>query len=780
MKVYQAFVFLFLFGFVTGQTSLAQSVFPGLLNTDGTTHEIHTPNKVTGQTINVLDFGADADDNDNDDLPAITAAMQSAAFGDEIYFPNGVYNLNSTSSGDSKSHLYLKSGVNLRGEDRDSTILKSGFGDKTIDRFLKMRGLHDIVIAHLTLTSAFNGKYSTDTKTNNPQAGGPKYVISIEDDAGSPSYNITVDSVFVEKYRVHGVRLSKSHDVVVENSIFKNATDVAGGGAGYGVSIQGNKLHDNNSKFNLVKNCRFLGPYIRHGVVMQYATHNNAVRNNSAINTRLDAIDLHGEDEYLNEIYLNEVRDVLTGAGVGVGNTGSTHDASGPYNYIHDNMMINCREGVKVYLGSPDTRIENNIVSESTVSSGKGIYLLNAPRTIVKGNQIHDNPGYHFTGIYLKHDPGTIGKGVGDPQDIQMIGNSIYNNDYGIRIFAGIGIVMQDNDVHDNAVQDIYISSGVTFNNLLLITTIGSGTVQMDPPGGSYPAGTVVTLTAKRAANWQFSHWEGDLESFKNPDTIVVNESKNITAVFEKLTGVDEVALALNINGAGRVTLDPPGGIYNRGTVVTLRAEADSGWQFSGWSGDLMGQNAVDSLVLDSDKNIIATFTKLPQYKLLTWIIGSGQVLFDPPGGTYIAGTIVKIIAIPDSGWIFSEWGGGLSGSANPESIVVNSDITFTAKFDKQTGVATRPQPFEYALQQNFPNPFNPVTVISFTLKHPAETTIEIYDALGRKVDTILEQNLDAGFHSLAYNASQLPSGVYLYKLRSGQFIDIKKMILIK
>ena len=133
------------------------------------------------------------------------------------------------------------------------------------------------MISDLTVSSTFAGKYSTDHTVNNPEAYGPNYGIQIEDDGKKvPSYNITVDNVIVEKFQQIGVRVAKSHDVIVKNSTFRNASDVGGGGAGYGVSLQGegnnkDRLgYDNDSRFNLVENCNFVGPYIRHGALMQY------------------------------------------------------------------------------------------------------------------------------------------------------------------------------------------------------------------------------------------------------------------------------------------------------------------------------------------------------------------------------------------------------------------------------------------------------------------------------------------------------------------------------
>ncbi|MBN2012974.1 right-handed parallel beta-helix repeat-containing protein [candidate division KSB1 bacterium] len=569
-------------------TTKGQAQIVGLYNPDGSPHSIHLPNPVTGQTINVVDYGADPADNATDDRPAIQAALNAASFGDELYFPNGVYNLNSGSSSDTKAHFVLKSGVNWRGESQDSTVLVSGFDTATnrnySTRALKMRGLHAIVLSDFTISSIFDGQYSTNTDANNPDADGPVYVVSIEDDHGAPCYNIDVQHLTIEKYQTHAIRLSNSHDAVVKHSTFKNATDVGVGGAGYGVSIQGDKSYDNSSKFNLVDSCQCLGPYIRHGILMQYATHNNAVTNNMLVNTRLDAIDLHGEDEYCNEIYQNEIHNVKTGAGVGVGNTGSTHDASGPYNYIHDNTVINCREGVKVYLGSPDTRIENNIITQTTVSSGKGVYLLNAPRTIVYGNTIYSNSGYNFSGIYLNHDSGILGAYDGDPEDIWIYENEIYDNAYGVRILAGERIVMEANNIHDNHNKDVDSAVPTDQYKRLFARVVGSGEVLTFPENVvRFPVGSVVRVHAKRRANWQFSHWEGDLTGTNNPDSLTLDTSKEIVAVFEAIPDADEVNLTTRVKGNGAILLDPNGGVYKRGTIVTLTAQPDAGWAFLAW-----------------------------------------------------------------------------------------------------------------------------------------------------------------------------------------------------
>jgi hypothetical protein len=86
----------------------------------------------------------------------------------------------------------------------------------------------------------------------------------------------------------------------------------------------------------------------------------------------------------------------------------------------------------------------------------------------------------------------------------------------------------------------------------------------------------------------------------------------------------------------------------------------------------------------------------------------------------------------------------------------------------------------EYALSQNYPNPFNPSTVINYTLSQPGFVTIKIYNTLGQEVSTLLNGQMDAGKHTLTFDASKLSSGMYLYKITAGNFTQVKKMLLAK
>jgi hypothetical protein len=88
--------------------------------------------------------------------------------------------------------------------------------------------------------------------------------------------------------------------------------------------------------------------------------------------------------------------------------------------------------------------------------------------------------------------------------------------------------------------------------------------------------------------------------------------------------------------------------------------------------------------------------------------------------------------------------------------------------------------PTEYQLFQNYPNPFNPVTNISFQLPHSGKVRIDIYNILGQRVATVIDRYLPTGSYRYPWKPESLASGVYIYRLQSGNYSAVKKMILLK
>ena len=88
--------------------------------------------------------------------------------------------------------------------------------------------------------------------------------------------------------------------------------------------------------------------------------------------------------------------------------------------------------------------------------------------------------------------------------------------------------------------------------------------------------------------------------------------------------------------------------------------------------------------------------------------------------------------------------------------------------------------PQEYRLEQNYPNPFNPTTAISYSLKNPGNVSLKVIDVLGREVATLIDERKNNGTYLIQFDGSNLPSGVYFYRIEAGNFVETKKMLLMK
>jgi parallel beta-helix repeat protein len=118
-------------------------------------------------------------------------------------------------------------------------------------------------------------------------------------------------------------------------------------------------------------------------------------------------------------------------------------------------------------------------------------------------------------------------------------------------------------------------------------------------------------------------------------------------------------------------------------------------------------------------------------------------------------------------------------GSLRPQMSYVDMGA-YESSFLSKEETEIEQIPGVYELSQNYPNPFNPTTRIRFSLPETSEVTLTIYDILGKEVATLMNETKNAGTYEVPFNASQFASGVYVYRLKTPNFVQTKKMSLIK
>jgi photosystem II stability/assembly factor-like uncharacterized protein len=118
----------------------------------------------------------------------------------------------------------------------------------------------------------------------------------------------------------------------------------------------------------------------------------------------------------------------------------------------------------------------------------------------------------------------------------------------------------------------------------------------------------------------------------------------------------------------------------------------------------------------------------------------------------------------------------------NGETGYIFDDNNTLLRYDKATDVneIDAVVPLMFKLYQNYPNPFNPTTTIDYSIKQDGLVSLKVYDVLGSEVVSLVNDNQIAGNYLVQFDASNLPSGIYIYRLTSGQFTSSKKLILLK
>ena len=126
--------------------------------------------------------------------------------------------------------------------------------------------------------------------------------------------------------------------------------------------------------------------------------------------------------------------------------------------------------------------------------------------------------------------------------------------------------------------------------------------------------------------------------------------------------------------------------------------------------------------------------------------------------------------------------------NVQPDSVVLDPDGWILKQIVAPTSVAEGKHPSESKLHQNYPNPFNPTTTMSFVIGHSSFVTLRVYDVLGRELTTLVNEVKQPGEYTVQFDASQLSSGVYYYRLtarqteggQAGGLVETRKLMIVR
>jgi predicted heme/steroid binding protein len=258
--------------------------------------------------------------------------------------------------------------------------------------------------------------------------------------------------------------------------------------------------------------------------------------------------------------------------------------------------------------------------------------------------------------------------------------------------------------------------------------------------------------------------------------------------IISNWTVIDNVSLNGNPNAIFFITQNwnPPGGggIYNTSPVGVWYD--GSHWAIFNQNLTAMPEGAGFNVYIPSgtdifvhtatNSNIISNWTVIDNPSLN----GNPNAVFfitqnwNPPGGGGIYDNSATGVWYDGLHWaVFNQ-----DLSAMPEGAAFNvylaTDATTGIKSSNDVTIQN------FRLEQNYPNPFNPSTRIKYRISDPGQVTLDVVDILGRNVATLVNENKSAGEYEVNFNAGNLPSGIYFYHLKTGQYSETKKMILLR
>ena len=221
------------------------------------------------------------------------------------------------------------------------------------------------------------------------------------------------------------------------------------------------------------------------------------------------------------------------------------------------------------------------------------------------------------------------------------------------------------------------VDAVVLVNHVLTASGSGGGSVNLNPPGGTYFQTNVVTATAVPDSGWMFLYWLGDTSGINSTANISMERNKSIYAVFG-------TTLSTTVAGSGQILLSPPGSLYACGRTVRLTAVPQPGSYFGFWGDAATGNtNPLYFAVTNPNPTISSIFgtNSANQAALTVLINGNGRVILSPQGNVFSTNQTVTLTGTPDSGENFKNWSGDATGVQNPLNLSMNQSKVVTANF---------------------------------------------------------------------------------------------------
>lgn len=226
--------------------------------------------------------------------------------------------------------------------------------------------------------------------------------------------------------------------------------------------------------------------------------------------------------------------------------------------------------------------------------------------------------------------------------------------------------------------------------------------------------------------------------------------------------------------------------------AVTPQTFINTRYVFQNWLNTSNTNPVLNVTVNTTESDYIAMFKT--QFKVTTSVLPAGIPVTVNGGNQFYDSSSANTISVSPTtvlfngrNYYFQRWLGGGIGSytgSNPSfQISLTNPVNQVAIYDTiSTGIANYSSevPDRYALHQNYPNPFNPVTKIRFDIKDAGNVKLTVFNSIGERVAVLYDGFLTYGKFEMDFNASQLSSGIYFYRLETDNFTDLKKLVVLK